>query len=298
MKISEFYKTNKTTYSFEFFPPKTDEGETKLFETVASLKSLNPSFVSVTYGAMGTTRENTLRIVSKIKNEIGIEAAAHLTCVGHTRHEIEKILGDLKQSNVENIVALRGDPPKGETEYKPLEEGFRYGSELVNFIRSHPKYSSHFNLAVAGYPEGHSECKDKGKDLEHLKIKVDAGADIIITQLFFDNADFFDFVNRARQSGINVPIVAGIMPVTNGSQIQRFTKMIGAKLPSNLQEAVTKYGDDQKSIEKFGIEYTTRQCEELLRNNVAGFHFYTLNKSLATRQICCELGLAKRGLNE
>ncbi|MBI4394966.1 MAG: methylenetetrahydrofolate reductase [NAD(P)H] [Candidatus Omnitrophica bacterium] len=285
MKIADCYKCQKHTFSFEFFPPKTDEGEAKLFETVRHLKKLEPSFVSVTYGAMGTTRDNTIRIVEKIKNEIGIEAAAHLTCVGHTQEEIEAVLAELYERGVENIVALRGDPPKGETEFKPVPRGFRYGSELVRFIRSHPKYGKAFSIAVAGYPEGHIECPDKEKDLEHLKQKVDQGADVVITQLFFNNRDFFDFVDRCRKIGIRTPIVPGIMPVTHGPQIQRFASMCGASIPEEIKEAITKFGDDQSSVEAFGIEYAIKQCRELLKGGVPGIHFYTLNKSHATERI-------------
>ncbi|MDD5218102.1 MAG: methylenetetrahydrofolate reductase [NAD(P)H] [Candidatus Omnitrophica bacterium] len=293
MKISEFYAKNKRTFSFEFFPPKNEIGEKKLFETIVTLKSLAPSFVSVTYGAMGSTRENTLRIVSKIQNEIGIEAAAHLTCVAHSRDEIEVILEELRRLHVENIVALRGDIPAGETEFKPVPNGFRYASDLVRFIRNHPKYQKAFAIGVAGSPEGHKECQDKGKDLEHLKIKVDAGADVIITQLFFDNRDYYDFVERARKIGIQIPIVPGIMPVTHGPQIQKFAGMCGAKIPADLQEAILRFGDDQVAVESYGIDYATRQCEALLKWGAPGLHFYTLNKSAATRRIYSNLGLAK-----
>lgn len=289
MKIKDFYKNQKRTVSFEFFPPKTQESELKLYETVKELKALKPSFVSVTYGAMGTTRANTVRMVSQIKNEIGIEAAAHLTCVGHSREEIQKVLDDLHQQGIENIVALRGDKPQDETEFKPAARGFRYASELVRFIRQ-GNHSQDFSLAVAGYPEAHVECKDKVLDLEHLKIKVDAGADCIITQLFFDNHDYFDFVQRARKIGIPLPIIPGIMPVTHGPQIQRFASMCGSRIPREMQEAITKYGDDQASVEAYGIDYATRQCGELLKNGVPGLHFYTLNKSRATLKIYQNLG--------
>lgn len=292
MRINDLYKKNQKIFSFEFFPPKTEQGEAQLFETVQKLKALRPSFVSVTYGAMGTTREGTLRIVTKIKKEIGIEAAAHLTCVGHSRQEIEKVLTELHEKGIENIVALRGDPPKGETEFKPAKDGFRYAAELVAFIRSHPVFGKAFALAVAGYPECHVECRDPKKDLEHLKKKVDAGADAVITQLFFDNRDYFDFVDRARKIGIKIPIVPGIMPVTHGPQIEKFTKMCGAKIPKKMEEAIHQLGEDQASVEAYGIDYATRQCEELLRQGAPGLHFYTLNKSQATSKIYAGLGLA------
>lgn len=294
MKLVEIYKKKQPVISFEFFPPKTLEGENKLFEAIAELKPLQPSFVSVTYGAMGTTRANTLRIVSRIKNEIGIETAAHLTCIGHTRDEIETILEELQQKGIENIVALRGDPPKGETEFQPRAGGFRYASELVAYIRNHPRFGQSFSIAVAGYPEGHIECPDKDLDLQHLKNKVAAGADVIITQLFFRNDDFFRFVNRARHLGISQPIVPGIMPVTNGVQIQKFSEMCGATIPLEMKEAIKSFGEDQKSVENYGIEYATRQCRELLTKGVPGIHFYTLNKSRATREIYAKLDLPKR----
>lgn len=291
MKITEFYKKQKHTISFEFFPPKTAEAEEKLFETVTQLKGLQPSFVSVTYGAMGTTRTNTLRIVSRIKRETGIEAAAHLTCVGHTRTEIESILSDLAANGIENIVALRGDPPKGESQFQAAVNGFPHASELVRYIRSHAYYSPKFSLAVAGYPEGHVECRDLSKDLVHLKRKVDEGADAIVTQLFFDNRDYFDFVERVRRAGINIPVVAGIMPVTHGPQIERFASMCGAKIPKEMLEAIHKFGDDQASVEAFGIDYASRQCRDLLQKGAPGIHFYTLNKSHATKKIYENLNL-------
>lgn len=291
MKISEFYKNQKHTISFEFFPPKTEEAEAKLFETAAQLQALKPSFISVTYGAMGTTRANTLRIVSRIKKECGLEAAAHLTCVGHTQSEIELVLADLEKNQIENIVALRGDPPQGETTYTPRPGGFRYAADLVQFIRRHPKFSKSFSLAVAGYPEAHVECKDKKLDLEHLKQKVDQGADIVITQLFFDNADYFDFVERARKISIGIPIVPGIMPVTHGPQIKKFASMCGAKIPLEMEQAIMRFGEDSSAVEAYGIEYATRQCRELLRQGAPGIHFYTLNKSNATKKIYQNLGL-------
>ncbi|MDP3920990.1 MAG: methylenetetrahydrofolate reductase [NAD(P)H] [Candidatus Omnitrophota bacterium] len=293
MKISDIYRQQEQTFSFEFFPPKTDEGEKKLFETVHLLKGLFPSFVSVTYGAMGTTRDNTIRIVSVIKEEIGIEAAAHLTCVGQTRDEIEGVLGALWEQGIENIVALRGDPPKGETEFKPVPGGFRYASELVEFIRKHPTFSDSFSLAVAGYPECHVECRDKKKDLEHLKIKVGQGADVIITQLFFDNDDYFSFVDRVREAGIDLPIVPGIMPVTHGPQIKKFAEMCGAKIPPAMRDAIGRYGDDQDSVQSYGIEHASKQCEKLLKEGAPGIHFYTLNKSQATTEIYRNLGAAR-----
>ncbi|MBU3759477.1 MAG: methylenetetrahydrofolate reductase [NAD(P)H] [Candidatus Omnitrophica bacterium] len=292
MRISQFFESGRRVFSFEFFPPKTPEGEEKLFETASELKGLKPSFISVTYGAMGTTRENTLRIVSRIRSELNIETAAHLTCVGHTRQEIADILRGFKTRGVENLVALRGDPPKGQTEFKPVPGGFRYASELVNFIRSEPEFKDAFSIAVAGYPEGHIECRDPVTALRHLKHKVDQGADLVMTQLFFDCGDFFSFSDRARKAGIKVPIAAGIMPVTHGPQIEKFASMCGARIPSDLADAIRRFGDDQASVEAYGIEFATRQCERLLEGGTAGLHFYTLNKSRATLEIYRNLGLA------
>ena len=256
------------------------------------LVTLEPSFITVTYGAMGTTRANTLRIVARIKSEIGLEAAAHLTCVAHTREDIEQILEELHGKGIENIVALRGDPPKGETSFTPTPNGLRGARELVAVIRRHPRLGKAFSIAVAGYPEGHIECRDKNRDLEHLKRKVDEGADAIITQLFFHNPDYFEFVTRARAIGIALPIVPGIMPVTHGPQIQKFAAMCGATIPLEMKAAIERFGDDQAAIEAFGIEYATTQCAELLASGVPGLHFYTLNKSNATRQIYINLGMA------
>lgn len=293
MRTSEYYKKQKHTISFEFFPPKTPEGEAKLFQIVTDLKKLGPSFVSVTYGAMGNTRANTLRIVEEIKHRIGLEVAAHLTCVAHSRGEIEAILATLREKKIENIVALRGDPPQGEAQFNPPPDGFRHASELVRFIRKHPVLGNSFDLNVAGYPEGHPECRDKKKDLEYLKLKVDEGANAVVTQLFFNNRYYFDFVDRARKIGIKVPIVPGIMPVTHGPQIEKFSRMCGAEIPREIREAISRFGEDQQAIVKFGIEYATRQCRELLAGGAPGLHFYTLNQSLATRQIYENLHLAR-----
>lgn len=293
MRISEYYQKQKYTISFEFFPPKNDEGEAKLFQTVTDLKKLAPSFVSVTYGAMGNTQANTLRIVEVIKSRIGLEVAAHLTCVAHSRSEIEKILAMLHEKKIENIVALRGDPMQGEIRFKAPLDGFSYAAELVRFIRQHPRFGKAFDLSVAGYPEGHPECKDKQKDLEHLKRKVDEGAQAVVTQLFFNNRYYFDFVEQVRKIGIKVPVVPGIMPITHGPQIEKFSRMCGAEVPAKVRDAIVRFGGDQASITKFGIDYATRQCEELLAGGAPGLHFYTLNQSLATRQIYENLHLAR-----
>ncbi|HEX6764853.1 MAG TPA: methylenetetrahydrofolate reductase [NAD(P)H] [Polyangiaceae bacterium] len=269
------------TFSFEFFPPKGEDGVTRLFQTIAELKPYEPAFVSVTYGAGGSTRRLTVELVRRIKREIGIEAMAHLTCVGAPKSELEDVLRELVEGSIENVIALRGDPPRGETKFVPHADGFAHGAELVRLIRSR------FDLCIAAacYPETHTEAADAETDLRHLKAKVDAGADFLITQLFFDNSDYFRFVERARRAGIAVPIVAGIMPITNLSQIKRFTATIGARIPSELLGRLETAGEDSEAIQAVGVEHATAQCRDLLERGVPGVHFYTLNRSRATRDI-------------
>jgi methylenetetrahydrofolate reductase (NADPH) len=281
MKISQILNQGQKIFSFEFFPPKTDEGFAQLYQTIENLKSWNPGYVSVTYGAGGSTRSKTIDLVGRIKGQIELESMAHLTCVGHTADEIRDILDLLKEKGIENILALRGDPPQGEEKFVKTENGFEFGNELVAFIRKN--YS--FCLGVAGYPEGHVECPDKSADLENLKRKVDAGADFIVTQLFFNNRYFIEFLERARAIGIQVPIIPGIMPIINAKQTKRFTKMCGASIPSDLLTLLEENQEDTLAIGKIGVEHATRQCEELLKIGVPGIHFYTLNRSKATLNI-------------
>lgn len=274
----------KRSFSFEFFPPKTAGAEKTLLETIQSLNELNPSFVSVTYGAMGTTRSNTVKWVEQIQKKIGVEAAAHLTCVAHTKAEIKAIIQEMHERGIRNIVALRGDYPQDQKASKKKTD-FPYAADLVRFIRKIPRMGSAFTIFVAAYPEGHLECRDLKQDLEHLKLKVDEGADAIITQLFFDNKSYFDFVERARAERIHLPIIPGIMPITNADQIEKFSVMCGANIPAAIHKGLKKCQGKADKIEAFGIEYATRQCRELMDNGAPGLHFYTLNKSLATRQI-------------
>lgn len=281
MKIPFYFKSGRPAFSFEFFPPKTDEGVAHLFQTIGELKALAPAFVSVTYGAGGSSRQRTVEIVQRIKNEHGIEAMAHLTCVGSDRLEIERTLEQLKTAGIENILALRGDPPKGETTFTRPADGFSYAYELVAYIRK--RYD--FSLVGACYPEGHVECRNLEKDLAHLKKKVDNGLDFIITQLFFDNRHYFAFERRARALGIQVPIVPGIMPITNVGQVKRFTEMCGASIPLSLLSALEPVQDDPEAVMALGIRHATEQCRELLFQGAPGVHFYTLNKSPATRAI-------------
>ncbi|MBI1747482.1 MAG: methylenetetrahydrofolate reductase [NAD(P)H] [Acidobacteria bacterium] len=288
MQIKHMFKSGKPLFSFEFFPPKNDEGMINLYATVAALVQLNPSFVSVTYGAGGSTRERTVDLVSRIKNEIGLETMAHLTCVGASRMEIAQVLDRLQASGIENVLPLRGDPPKGEEKFVAPIDGFSYASDLARFV--HTNYS--FCLGGACYPEGHVECQDRQRDLENLKIKVAAGIDFLITQLFFDNKDYFEFVDRARKTGISLPIIAGIMPITNVAQIKRFTNMCGSTIPTQLLNRLEKVQDNEAAVLEVGIEHATQQCRELLESGAPGIHFYTLNKSPATRTIFKNLKLA------
>jgi methylenetetrahydrofolate reductase (NADPH) len=282
MRIPELLQRNGPVFSFEFFPPKTDVGERRLYETIAHLGELRPSFVSVTYGAGGSTREKTVELVRRIKHELGIEAMAHLTCVGAGRDEIRAVLETLHAHAIENVLALRGDPPAGAAHFTPAADGFAFAAELVRFIRGN---GLPFALGGAGYPEGHVECRDLALDLEHLKSKVDAGLDFVITQLFFDNSDYFGFVARARQRGIDVPIIPGIMPITNLAQIERFTSMCGARIPADLRERLQRAGSDEAAVQAIGVAHATAQCQELLAAGAPGIHFYTLNQSPSTRAI-------------
>jgi methylenetetrahydrofolate reductase (NADPH) len=275
-------------FSFEFFPPKTDDGVRALFETVEALRPLAPTFVSVTYGAGGSTRQRTLELVKRLRRDTGIETMAHVTCVGSSRDEIAAVLDEVAEAGVQNVLALRGDPPRGETTFRPHPDGFRYASELVAFIRSRPDRWP-FCIGGAGYPEGHVETRDLALDLRHLKLKVDAGAQFLVTQLFFENAQYDRFVERARAAGIAVPIVPGIMPFTNVEQVERFTAMCGASIPPKLRAAMEVRRADGDAARDLGVAYATLQCADLLRRGAPGVHFYTLNRSTSTRAILAAL---------
>ncbi len=285
MKISDILKTAKHSFSFEFFPPRSDSDVGQLLQTTETLKALNPAYVSVTWGAGGGTRRKTIEIVDTIKRRLGIESMAHLTCVGASKSDLDSILDEVHQRGIENLLPLRGDPPRGDTEFRPHPDGFRYASELVSHVRKRWD----FCLGVAGYPEGHPEAANKQEDLEHLKRKVEAGGEFVVTQLFFKNDQFFDFVDRAMAGGIDVPIIAGIMPITNVGQIKRFTETCGATIPNKLLARLDALQDDREAVIEEGIEYATRQCEELLRQGAKGVHFYTLNRSRSSMRILEDL---------
>lgn len=282
--------THRPVISFEFFPPKTDEGDRNLLEkTIPALKEARPDFCSVTYGAGGSTREKTLMIVERIQKQHGLTALAHLTCVNHTRDEVRAVLERIRAIGCKNILALRGDPPGG-SEFKATPGGFEYSFQLVKFIRE----QGDFSIGVAGFPEGHIACKEgKHVDWQRLKEKVEAGADYVLTQLFFDNADYFEFRDHmAGKLGVRVPLVPGIVSILSATQIKKFTQLCGSRIPAALASKLDSIGDDDATAAEFGIEYATRQCEELLRAGVPGLHFYTLNKAVSTVHVLKNLGLA------
>ncbi|HVW25086.1 MAG TPA: methylenetetrahydrofolate reductase [NAD(P)H] [Polyangiaceae bacterium] len=281
MKIIDKLVRERPAYSFEFFPPKDEAGVEQLFRTVQDLRPYAPTYVSVTWGAGGSTRRLTVELVRRIKQETGIEAMAHLTCVGATKEDIRDVLEQLVAAGIENVLPLRGDPPRGETKFVKTEGGFGYAAEIVRFIRE--RYD--FCLAGACYPEKHPESPDLESDLRYLKHKVDAGVDFLVTQLFFDNRDYFAFADRARHLGIQRPIVAGIWPITNLGQIQRITGMCGATIPKDLLARLTAARGDAEAVRAIGVAHAIEQCRELIARGVPGIHFYTLNRSLATVEI-------------
>ncbi|MBI4196328.1 MAG: methylenetetrahydrofolate reductase [NAD(P)H] [Deltaproteobacteria bacterium] len=280
MNFHDFYQKGRIAYSFEIFPPK-EEGLPALFEALQALRTLQPAFISVTYGAMGSTRNLTRDLAVRIHRELGIETAFHFTCVGSDRDSIRDYVEQLKREGLRLVVALRGDPPTGSGSFVKPENGFSYANELVTYL----KEIGGFSIAVAGYPEGHIESPDKETDLKNLARKVAAGADIVITQLFFDNADYFDFVARARQIGIKVPIIPGIMPILSLKQIEKITRMCGARIPRELYEDLAQSESDPDKVREVGIQHAIRQCRDLIQKKVPGIHFYTLNKADSVRRV-------------
>lgn len=281
MKLADVYANGRFGLSFELFPPKTEAGETALFDHVSKLAELSPSYITCTYGAGGSTQTKTLDIISEVKRRFELPVASHLTCVGSTRDQLRSYLSKAEQEGIDYIVALRGDPPKGESEFRPVENGLTYANELVSLIRQE---FDGFGVAVAGYPEKHQEAASMEVDLINLKRKVDSGASVVVTQLFYSNDDFFRFRERCEAAGISVPIVPGILPVTSLAQIQRITSMCAASLPSEFATELAR-NDDTDWQKKVGIAYATKQVQDLLDGGVAGLHFYVLNKSEATLQV-------------
>jgi methylenetetrahydrofolate reductase (NADPH) len=293
MHIRDILTRHRTTFSFEFFPPKTDASSEELFRTVAHLQELKPSFVSVTYGAGGGDRDRTHNLIVRIQTETDITAVSHLTCVCHSEDELAAILDRYAAAGVENILALGGDLPKGRQDHDRSKDAFRYADQLVKFVRSRTNTADArgFGVGVAGFPEGHPGTPNRLHEMDYLKRKVDAGADYICTQLFFDNRDFFDFRERCELAGITVPIIAGLMPVTSRHNLTRMAELsAGSRIPAGLLRAVSRCADDA-AVERVGIHWATEQCRGLLDGGVRGIHFYTLNKSDATRRIYENLGV-------
>jgi methylenetetrahydrofolate reductase (NADPH) len=294
MHIQDIFDRNPTTFSFEFFPPKTDEASEELFANIACLQELKPSFVSVTYGAGGSTRERTHDLIIRIQQETNLTAVSHLTCVCHTQEEMAAILDRYAASGSENILALGGDPPRNLANFDRTKDAFQYAEQLVQFVRSRTNTADKrgFGIGVAGFPEGHPGTPNRLKEMDYLKGKVDAGADYICTQLFFDNRDFYDFRERCELAGIKVPIITGIMPISSKAGLVRMADLAGgSRFPAKLLRAVERCGNDDAAVARVGIHWATEQCLDLLENKVRGIHFYTLNKSDATRQIYDNLGV-------
>jgi methylenetetrahydrofolate reductase (NADPH) len=296
MHIRDILQPGKPTVSFEFFPPKTTESQEQLYTTIRDLEKIHPNFVSVTYGAGGSTRELTHDLVLRLKTTSTLDPIPHLTCVGHTEAEIAAILERYAVAGVSNILALRGDPPRDQPDYDHSRDTFPQAVDLVRFIK---KFSGHpdkrgFGIGVAGFPEGHPATPNRLLEMDHLKAKVDAGADYICTQLFFDNHDFYDFRDRCALAGIEAPIIAGIMPVTSLSSMKRMAELAGgSRFPAKLLKALQRANGTPEAVREIGLHYATEQCADLLDNGVAGIHLYTLNQSTATREICQRLGLVR-----
>ncbi len=289
MKFASAYGPGKFGLSFELFPPKSTAGEAELFRHLEQLCSFRPNFITCTYGAGGSTRAKTLDIIGQVRQKYGLPVASHLTCVGSTIDDLRGYLSEAKSRGVQNIVALRGDPPKGESNFRPVAGGLTYASELVALIRE----EFDFGIAVAGYPETHREALSADSDLENLRRKVDAGGDIVITQLFYSNDDFFHFRDRCAALGIRAPIVPGILPVTNLAQIQRIASLCGAKLPASFVSALERCQSDADAQFEIGVEQATAQVKQLIDSGVPGVHFYVLNKSTATCAVLQGVGLAR-----
>ena len=291
MRIDEIIASRRPCFSFEFFPPKTDEGQRTLETALAELTKDEPDYVSVTYGAGGATRDRTVEVTKWIDRELGLEAMAHLSCVGEPVERLREILDEIAAAGIDNVLALRGDPPRGQTEWTPHPHGLKYSIELIELIRD----NYDFCIGAACFPEVHPDAPDLEHDVRYLKRKVDGGASFLITQLFFDNALYFDFVEEVRARGIDVPIIAGIMPITNFEQIKRFTSMCGASIPAALHEQLESHNDadNPEGVLDVGVAYATLQCADLLARGAPGIHFYTLNKSPATRAILSALKAAR-----
>ena len=282
-KISDILKEKERTYSFEFFPPKTEKGRKKVLETADILTNTSPDWFAVTYGAGGSTRELTMDIVDEIQKRCRVPSMHHLTCGGHSREELKTITDEMKRKDIHNILALRGDPPEGTNHWEPVPDGLDYTYQLCEFIRSHDE--NFFSIGVAGFPEGHIDCPDKETDSKYLKMKVDAGGEFVITQLFFDNKDYFEYSKRIRNAGVTVRIIPGILPITNYQTLLKFCKRCGATIPPQVHNIFKPLDGDNEAMYKAGVEFAVKQCNELLEGGAPGLHFFTLNKSDPTWEI-------------
>jgi methylenetetrahydrofolate reductase (NADPH) len=297
MHISDIFARHRTTFSFEFFPPRSDEAAEDLFQNAADLERLCPAFVSVTYGAGGSTRQRTHDLVVRMRETTNLDPVPHLTCVCHAEEEVREILERYAAHGISNIHALAGDVPKDRPDHDRSGDAFRYATDLVAYVRRFNESGAHpdprgFGIGVAGFPEGHPATPNRLHEMDHLKAKVDAGADYIVTQLFFDNHDFYDFRERCELAGIHVPILAGIMPITNSKGLARMAEMaLGVRYPARLLRAIARANGDEEYVRKVGVHWATEQCRDLLDHDVRGIHFYTLNRSKATREIYASLGM-------
>ena len=282
-KITELFKEKKQTLSFELFPPKTEQGYANLLETIAELARLRPDFVSCTYGAGGGSRDKTFDIVQHIQDQHGIIGVAHLTCVLNSKDQIRTILDDVKRRGIKNILALRGDPPQDQPDWQPGEDNFKYSSELCAFTRKH--FGDTFGIGVAGFPEGHLLCPDRDQDTKYLKIKVDNGADFVITQIYFDNKDYFEYVARLKKLGVAARVLPGIIPITDYNRLLKFTSLCGASVPPKVKSIFEPIQNDPEATLKAGIAFAVEQCRELLDRDAPGLHFYCLNKLHPTSDI-------------
>ena len=286
-KAVDIFKEKPRTYTFELFPPKTEEGYNKLLDTIAQLCKLKPDFISCTYGAGGGNREKTFDIVQHIQEKHQVIGVAHLTCVLHTKDQIKKILEDIKSRGIKNVLALRGDPPKDDPNWQPTEENLKYSYELCAFIRQH--HDDYFGIGVAGFPEGHLLCRDRDLDAQYLKLKIDNGADFVITQLFFDNKDYFEYIARLKKIGVYARVIPGILPITDYDNLIRFCNLCGATITKEIEKIFLPIKDNKEATLEEGIKFAIRQCRELLKGGAPGLHFYSLNKLHPTNKILQEV---------
>ena len=288
-KITDIFKENVRTFSFEFFPPKTPKAMENLYQTVGELSNLRPDFVSVTYGAGGSTRGATMDICVEIQERFGLTVMHHLTCVGHSRAELKAIIDRLKTNNIRNILALRGDPPRDVEKWEPASDGFGYCYQLNDFIRDN--YRDFFSIGVAGFPEGHIHCPDKETDTKYLKIKIEHGGEFVITQLFFDNAIYSEYLERLRKENVNIRVIPGVLPITNYEGLLKFCNICGATVTQEIHDIFKPLSGDDDAMRKAGIDFAVKQCKDLLDRGAPGLHFFTLNKTEPTQEIWKRLGL-------